>query len=403
MQSKLVDVSQDTAFTGRSTHGSYKSSTSSHRLSSGQYVLCCVFVPVVVLSAFFAVKFTNVQRHLFMNVSAIGTPLTTGKVSVTDLQFASVPRALISQHSAEHAETSARNMLCKISETDHAANIQILNSQHVKSTNQIGREFVQHVLSGVGNMSMKSRDFKPLSIPASASLLPSTKHALQSSQFLCVLSSMSWIRDPLTITERGQPIDSKINPDFLPCLQQRLLCRFIQHETNEVASSTVLGYRNGAGAAGEFSTPLHSEMTEFTNPQVLIICVPRERGFRKFSALASALALETGILSAFLEEFFKCGLKMPQYLLLRNTRAFEQPSELWVVPVFCPRGAALGVIDRFSIFIGVRAQSECIIIGVTRAPELFCELALLRLCRIESKRLPRFHTTSIHCVEKLSS
>ncbi len=284
VQSRMVDASTDLASASLSSPRSYESSTSRFRLSGGRFaresefqnVLCRVLIAVLCLAALNAGEFTNVQRHLLVNVSAIRTSLATRKKPIRNANLSAVPSSLVFQHGPEHAETGATDMFGKPWIADHSTHVQVFDRQHVKPANKVGSQLIQAVLATVADMSLMLGHAELLPSPTVASLDTAGKHSLQASQLSGVSHRVPWVGNPLSVGECCQPKDSKIDPDLLPRLGECGLRWLIQTKTHEISTGTVLGYRNRARRTREFATPLDAEATYLGYAKVLVGGVPSE-------------------------------------------------------------------------------------------------------------------------------
>lgn len=390
MQSRLVNASTGTAFTIQGSHGSYTPSTSSHRLSDGQDVLRGVLVAVVMCAAFFAVKFADIQRHLFVNVPTSRAALATGKESVSESKLFSVPSALVFEHAPELAEGCTEKVLGEFWIPNHTRDVQVLYSDHVESTHEISREFIQGILSSIGDLLIQSRDLDPLPIPALASFYATRHDALKSGEFISIDGGMSRIWNPFAITERCESVDPKVDPDFLSGLSERLLF-FVKHETHEVLTSAVLGYRNRSGDTRKISTPADSEMAELRDAKAFVDWIPGESSRAVLYTLWLPFGSKYWTPTFIFKKFHVSALELSKGLLLRDAGRFKEPREFWIAPMFCPRPTTLIVIYRHSGFKSIYSNLKSEVICMSCTSKLFFELTLLATSWIKSIWISDLH------------
>lgn len=358
-RAKLFDASQRFASAGRSLLWSCNLSTSFDGLSDRKIedVFSSVLVSVQMLAAVFAFELSDFQAKAGVDMSARIAPLGTWKEPVRHPQLAAIPSALVSQHLPELSKTRVTDGSCQLPVAHHPAHVQVLDCQHVETTHQVSRELVQRVLAAVGNLGVQSRHLQPLAIPAATTLDAPGENPLQPCQPCGVAGGVAWICNPLAVTQRGEPIDSKVNPDLASSLGERGLGWFVQTKTHEIASVPALCYRAGSRLARETATPLNVKPTDFGNCEVAIGSIPFESVDRVFSGLLAVLGSERRVSCPLGEEIGERSLKMPQSLLLRDAGRFSQPIELRVGAMLGQSRAAGVVVDRLAVLEAVRAES----------------------------------------------
>ena len=140
---RLVHASTECATGSRSSPPSYLSSTRSHGVPLRHiYVFGCVLISIVVSPTFGTIPFTNIEGQLFNNVPTTGAHLTGREESVNQFQALPVHLTLVSDLTPEHAYSHVRNCTSKAMVGHHTSDIQIFNTDHVKSPNEIGGEFM---------------------------------------------------------------------------------------------------------------------------------------------------------------------------------------------------------------------------------------------------------------------
>jgi len=397
---RLVHTSQGSASRGRSPDTTYHPSMHSHRVSLGHiYVLCCVLISVVMGRALWAIPFTNPERQLFIDVPTLGAHFTGREESVNNLQRLPVSLALVGQLASEHSEPDIGDCASETVVSQHAPDIQVFNSNHIESSDEISGEFVKSVRPLVGNVLMQSGHFDSLRGPSTTTPLPSSKHSLKSGEFSQVRSKISRIGNPISIGKCGQPADTKINPNVQPSLR-KLLDRFVEAEGDKVFPGRFLDYRYRRGIAFEFSTPMNIESTKARDCKIPVDRIPLECTLGVFGGLSVALFLEGWVLTELRPESKKCCLKMSERLLSRNTGHFIEPFGFLLFLEGCEHSRSLVIGDSFLLCSpGFGSYLESPVVDVATATKDPEELLSLSGCRIESESVSRFHAKNIYCVK----
>ena len=132
---------------------------------------------------------------LFVDIPTDITSLRGGKVSVYFHNLFSVPFCLIGKHGNEAAPACISNGFGKVMVSLHALYIQILDADGIISSNKRDGALMQIVGTTIGNLFVKSGNFKPLVFKPSAAFLLAGKMSLCFSKFTLVSSCISVIRE----------------------------------------------------------------------------------------------------------------------------------------------------------------------------------------------------------------
>ena len=390
MQSRLVDASTRLAFQGRSLDWSYRPSTSSRRLSGGQKdILRRVLIAVVLCPTLLAGELAHAEWHGAMHVAASRATFAAGEKAIGVAHLASVPRGFVFQHLPELTEARTRDVLGEPVVTYHAAHVQILDSQHIEPANEIRGQFVEVVLAGIGNVGMMPCHLQPLCIPSTTPLLAASEHPLQLCELRGLLDRVSWVGDASAITECGKTRNAKVDADAQASLWECGLAWLVQAEAHEVSTSTVLCYRNGAGDTREVAAPSDAQTANLGEREVVVKWIPFEGVGCVFSGLLAVLGPEGGVLGTLGEEVGERRLQVPKSLLLWSAGCLLQPRVQLLV--LGPCGAGLVVADGHALLVGIGAQAQAEVVGVTSAPELLSEMPFLRLAGVEAVCLSDLH------------
>ena len=137
-------------------------STSCHRVPHGENITGGVFVPIVG-SAARACPFTDAQRHLFLQRTALAAHLAAREPAVDlDHGFA-VHGGFGLNHPDGVTDSGIAQAAGKAVVLDHAAQVEILDADHVESGNKAPRQLGGGVLAGVGDLFMQHSN--PLFLP----------------------------------------------------------------------------------------------------------------------------------------------------------------------------------------------------------------------------------------------
>ena len=132
---------------------------------------------------------------LFVDISTDITSLRGGEVSVYFHNLFVVPFCFIGKHGNEAAPACISNGFGKVMVSLHTLYIQILDADGIISSNKRDGALMQVVGTTIGNLFVKSGNFKPLVFKPSAAFLLTRKMLLCFSKFALVLLCISVIRE----------------------------------------------------------------------------------------------------------------------------------------------------------------------------------------------------------------
>lgn len=391
--SRLVRASTDRAFPGRSSDGSYRSSTRSHGMSCRQNVLRCIFIAVMVGAAFWAIPLTHGQRKPFQDVSTFRASLARWEKPVNLLQRLVVPVALVGEQRSERSERGIGNSAGKGVVLDHAAHVQILDADRVEATNQIGRNLVHVVEAGVRDLGVNLGHAEPSALPAPAAPDPPGKGALRSGQFLCSFGKMPRIRDALTIRERGEPVDAEVYADRLLGLGH-LKALLVENQGHEVATDLIFRDRGRGRITFEVPGPANPQPSDPRDMQVAVLWIPLEPASCVLRSLRPVLFLKRWVAAPLLKEVSERRLKVPECLLRRHAGDLGQPGVVFLPLEFGKRSRTGVVVDGLSATVAVGAESERPVIHVSASSERSSQNALLFRSWVEAVSVAQFHKSN---------
>jgi hypothetical protein len=370
-------------------------------MSCRQNVYCRVFIPVVMGLALWAIPFSNGQGQTFGNESADVATFGTGEETVNDLQFLPVPHALVLCHTPERGHARIADGPCQAVIGNHAPDVQVFNGEYIEAANEGSRQLVKIVFATVGDMRLQSGYLDALTIPSTASFVPTGKNPLQPLQLGRIVAEMFRVCDSLPGGQCCQPVYSEVYTHNFSGLGDGVHL-FVEAKRHEVTTGTVLGYRNRAGHACERPRPVNVHPANAGDVQVPIHGVPLESTPSVFSGLTTVLSLEGRIRTSLLEEILERSLKVTKGLLLRNAGCFSQPSNVFGVAVLCPLRTTGIVVDGLSAFEGIGAETECPVVGMADATEDTGKFTRLGRCRIHAKSISHIHKNRLLYVRLVS-
>lgn len=375
---------------GRSPSRSYGPSTRSNRVSHGQYVLCGVLVAVVMGTAHWAVPCPLVQSEASENVPASVAGLARGVETVNLHKGLPVAVGFVLQHADRHADRSVGNALGQAPVTNHATEVQVLDAYFIEPSDHVHCELVQMVFPGVDNPCVDPGHPQALPFPSIASLFTTGEDPAGKRQLSFGASKVMRIRHPLSIGESSEPGDAEVDPDRHSGLRE-LLDGLVQAEGCEVASSSVLGYRDRAGYAVELPAPTDSKPSDFGDYQVAVFRIPLERRFRVLCGLGSSFGFEGRVSAPLLEEIYKRCVEVAEGLLFGYATDLVEPEEVLVPLELGQKGGGLVVTDLLSVSVGIGASPEAPVVDEPYATESPNQDLLLSGRRIESELVAYLH------------
>lgn len=371
------------------------------RMSCGQDIACCILVTVMMCLALGAAPFADGQRKIFDNVPTNVTAFARREEAVNQLQFLPVPFAFVGDHMAELRERRVREAASQAVVSHHSSHVQVFHADHVESSHQTGRYFMQMVTPSVCDVRLNFRDSQASFLASFASFLPSGQYSLSTSHPPLPLVGMPEIGNSFSCRKCSQSGDSEIDTHGLASFRHRLN-QFVEDQRHEVPPGRILGYRRGCGVTCERSRPADFEFAELDNGQRAGLGIPLESRPRVLGRLPVSLLFEHRIARSFLEEVLECRLEMPQCLLGWNTRHFIQPGVFFVPLESCQCGRRGVVVNRLAISITVRAKPQGEVVDVpTTTKHASKQLGLFGI-RIETESVSEFHKLSIAIVTRLS-
>ena len=178
-QSRLAHASTSIAPGNPCCLRSYVPSTRGGGLSSRQYILGCIVIPVVEGPTAGASPLANPERKAPENVVAVRASLAAREVPVDDPEFPPVPAGLVGQHLAEGEHSDTAHPACPLPAVHHCANAQILDAGAIEASYETGRELGHEILTAVGDVGMQAGNPGPLALQAAATFLPASQSALE--------------------------------------------------------------------------------------------------------------------------------------------------------------------------------------------------------------------------------
>ena len=393
---RLVRASTECAPGSRNSQAACLSSTRSSRVSLGHFnVFCCILISIVVGTTFGAIPFAHVERQTFNNVPTRRACLTGWEEPVNNFFSFPVSFALIGEHVSEHAHAYIRYRTSKTMVGYHAPHVQVLDADDIKPAHQVGRELMQIVSPAVTNMLVQSGNFDTLSVPSSTTFLTPCENALQPCQLREITPKMFRICNTFTVRKSGQPVDTKINPNDLPCLWQ-FLNIFIEAESDKVSTRRFLDYRNRGGIAFEIPTPMNVETSKSRKTKIFVGRIPFESTTSVFGGLPISLFLIRGVSPTLSPEVEEGCLQVTQRLLGRHTGHIIQPFCFLLFFEIGEQCRSVIIADPFLFGSpSFRANVERPIVNVSATPKDFGKFLGLGTSGVESKAVSCLHTISI--------
>jgi Recombination endonuclease VII len=251
---------------------------------------------------------SNRERHFRSNHAATRAAFTRGIPTVNLSKILAVPFAFVLGFQTKRTKASVRNALGEAVILDHAAHVQILNANHIKTAYQIGRDLVQMVVSRIANVLMDSSNLQSLRVPTARAFLAPRENPLRFDKFLLKLSGVLRVVNPFAVGQSCQTINSEINTDHKTSFRQRLNV-FVQHQRHKVLTSLVLADCDRGWFGLERSGPFDFQPAQPCNLQTSSVRSPFERTARVFGALIVRFLLEFRI-EKLLKEVYNSRMKI---------------------------------------------------------------------------------------------
>lgn len=356
-----------------------------------------VFITIMDRMAFWACPHPHRQWQFLKHVTAGRAPLAAWKEPIHLLQRFAVPITLVGQHTACRAKRSVTDRLRKVMVPDHTPDIQIFNTDRIKTAHETGRHLMQVVVSRVGNLRVNFCHGQLGALPSSRALLPSCHDPMCTCEFLRVFRRMFRVCDPLASRQRCQTTHAEVYANTCTSLGQ-ISNRFIQTERDIVPRPTVLGYRHRRWGTLKVSAPANLQFPNLGQCQSSIVSIPLKRTLRILCCLLSSLFFERRILTPFLKEVLERGLQMAQGLLGGYARDLVQPLRVRLLLQLRQCCRRFVIPNRLSVSVSIRAQSQKVIIDVSTRTENFTQFRFLLNSRVTAKTITQFHTSEYSCV-----
>jgi hypothetical protein len=211
-QSRVVHASPGTATRRQSCNSSYTPSTRGRGISCRQYILSRIEIAIVNRSAACTYPLTVAKSQRIVKGTALAT--FAGRLeAVRDTQLASVPSALVLKHLTELSESGVTDSLGQAPILEHAAHVEILEGNRAEPANQIGRNFIEVILTRVSYLNVQPSDFHSLTVAASAAFLSATQHTLSVSEFTQAFCQRFKRLNFLACRQASQRFQPQVNTD----------------------------------------------------------------------------------------------------------------------------------------------------------------------------------------------
>ena len=182
------------------------------RQGGGSKINGCVDVSVVDNPTSLTNPFSDGQgQRSFSSCSAVGTQLGRREPAVSNDDFAAGKRSLIRELTPDFRQGSICNRLCKMVICHHSLDVQVLDSNPTKVSDQPSGKLMRYVFADVGNPFMQPTKLHFGLLP----ILPSydaTRHFLvESSQSGFMSTQNAWSLDPFSSGKHGKVSKSEVH------------------------------------------------------------------------------------------------------------------------------------------------------------------------------------------------
>jgi len=396
MLDRLVNSSTDIAPRCLGTSSSYMSSLCG--VPRRQYVDRRIFVSIVERAAFGTIPLTHRQRQRFFNVATDVASFAGWEKAVDLLQFFPISSTLVVKQQSHGAERGIRQRTGKTLVFGHSMDVEVFDTDSVKTPHQVGCDLMQIVCSNIGDAHLDFCDSQSGPFSSVTPLLSAGENSLCTGQLFQVPVQIPGIGDVFSVRECGKAVDPQINTNGLLGFGIRIE-NFVEAESHKISTGTVLGYRDRSGLTIKAPAPAYFQFSEFGDRQDAVSIL--ERGAGIFGRLPTALAFKFWVLRAFVEEVLKRRLKVSQRLLKRDARHFVQPGVFRFFFEPGQRRRAGVVINRLAALVGVRAQTQCPVVDKASAPKGACKVRPLLFGWVKSVSVSDFHKNNIAFVKVL--
>ena len=182
------------------------------RQGGGSKINGCVDVSVVDNPTSLTNPFSDGQRQRsFSSCSAVGTQLGRREPAVSNDDFAAGKRSLIRELTPDFRQGSICNRLCKMVICHHSFDVQVLDSNPTKVSDQPSGKLMCYVFADVGNPFMQPTKLHFSLLPISSSY-DATRHFLvESSQSGFMSTQNAWSLDPFSRRKHGKVSEPEVH------------------------------------------------------------------------------------------------------------------------------------------------------------------------------------------------
>ena len=366
-----------------------------------QYVSRRVDVAVVVRTARGAVPRPHRQRQGVEPVPA-GRAGLARRVEAADLdKGAPTLGALVLEQPCELAERGVRHGFRQMMVLHHALGIQVLHAQDLVLVREHGRDLMEGIGSGIGDLRVNPGDPLPLlQVPAArllapACALPAGKPALLPRELALVFLEVARISDLAAVRERRKRLDAEVDSD-LPVGRGRVLGWHVgAEEGGEVAAGCVQGDRDRHETPLGRSGYLSPDSPELRQRDMVAVDDLAAVGAVGLPAVPARLELGEARLTALAhasEEVLVGAVEVADGLLERHGVRLREPGGLRVALPRREHSGELRPRDRLDrLRISGLLDVESAVVHETAATERPRDLIALRRIRVDSVFESAFH------------
>jgi hypothetical protein len=385
----MVDASRQVATENRGSMQTDTRSTSCHRVPHGENISRGVFVPIMDGPAVTG-PLANGKRHVSLQRAADRAHLARRKPAVDFDDSLAVHSGLSFNRPNGHADTGIAQAAGQAVVLDHAAQIQVFNTDRVESLDQVPGQFGGRVLARIGDLFMQFRYLLFLAAIPVRAFLFARQGLLLPLQSPLVAVHVFRISNALPVGQGGQSADAEIDTHrFARCRQGGGM--YVQHHGDNVAAGWLADHGNGSRLTRDRPGPLDPQWAELGQQQPLGSDLEAKRRPGVFRRLFAVLAFEGGVAGALLKEVSKRRLEMAQRLLGRHAGGFVQPSRFRLPLQRGQRRAGLAVVHPLATLERLGALLQAPVVDVSDATERASKLLGLRIGRVATERPTLFH------------
>lgn len=353
-----------------------------------------VQIPVVEAAARRAAPFPDIQRQGRDDMPASGAHLRRRKPAIhTDRAFA-IPLSLFFEHPNSHANTGVAQAAGKAVVFDHATQIQILDTNHIKLSHKSRRKLFQSILPAVTDFLMLAGNRMLGERPTLGTLLLLRQPSLQERQAARAALQMLRIGYAFAGRKRGETRNAKVNSDALTSLSERVDID-IHGQADEIAAARVADDGHSGRGASHAARPFHLHVAQFSDGQSARSDIETETGAGKLGGLPPVLAFKARIGRALGEEIGERGLKVAKRLLRRDARHIVEPDRFRLALEHRQRGAGLRIVHPLAALKRFGSLGQRPIVDIARAAKRLSQDFLLPRRRIAAECPALFHSLRI--------